>query len=356
MCPNTCQADGAEWRKAQAEMIERAEEGSRLRQRYSDEGIMAIAELQAKKLSLEASIATVTDSVKKAEEEMRSAEEEEGKVQEAAKATAAVAPSDSLSRALAGLGLPAPSASEIVTHALTAGNRYEFENSLKTAMGIDPSAVDKPAEEAASEPPAEAPADSGIVYLPKGWPTASIEDLWQAVHQAGSQKTEAATSARTRHETLKSEQSRLEGELSGIRESENFDFGPDSSFFPLKGKCFDLRVNQYTYTVCPFGSAKQDGTNLGNFESWGKRDDGTTDYSVMKFTNGQYCWNGPHRSLKVNLSCGSFDAVLKVDEPEKCTYAADFQTPAACDGKYARELRLELEGSGDDAYEQKTEL
>jgi protein kinase C substrate 80K-H len=63
----------------------------------------------------------------------------------------------------------------------------------------------------------------------------------------------------------------------------------------------------------------------------------------MKFTGGARCWNGPDRSLTLKFECGATDALLSIDEPEKCAYAGRFATPAACDGRAARELRLELE-------------
>ena len=62
---------------------------------------------------------------------------------------------------------------------------------------------------------------------------------------------------------------------------------------------------------------------------------------------GLRCWNGPDRSMTVNFECGSADALLAVDEPEKCAYAARFATPAACEARHAEALKLELAG-GDD--------
>jgi hypothetical protein len=47
--------------------------------------------------------------------------------------------------------------------------------------------------------------------------------------------------------------------------------------------------------------------------------------------------------MTVTFECGSTDAILAVDEPDKCAYTARFATPAACDGTSAQELRLELE-------------
>ena len=64
----------------------------------------------------------------------------------------------------------------------------------------------------------------------------------------------------------------------------------------------------------------------------------------MEFGNGQYCWNGPNRSFKLRFECGMTDAMLSADEPEKCAYAGRFSTPAACDGKFAQEVRLAADG------------
>lgn len=66
----------------------------------------------------------------------------------------------------------------------------------------------------------------------------------------------------------------------------------------------------------------------------------------MKFTNGQHCYQGPNRSMTVTLECGVDEELLAVDEPSKCAYTATLRTPAACDDKYANELRLQLETGG----------
>jgi Glucosidase II beta subunit-like protein len=163
-------------------------------------------------------------------------------------------------------------------------------------------------------------------------------------------KTPEGNKARAARDTANAEVNKLEGELRKLKEDESNDFGPDSVFYRLKGKCFSYRSTQYTYEVCPFGTAKQDHTSLGTFTSWGKTKaaDGTevNDYSYMQFSNGAYCWNGPNRSMKVKFECGEKEELLNPDEPEKCTYSSVLQTPAACDAKFARELKLELEDVG----------
>lgn len=87
------------------------------------------------------------------------------------------------------------------------------------------------------------------------------------------------------------------------------------------------QVDQYTYEMCVYGSARQDpsSTSLGTwagFDGPGK--------SVIKFTGGAHCWNGPQRSLTVTAVCGSRSELAEVSEPSRCEYAAKFFTPAAC--------------------------
>ena len=41
------------------------------------------------------------------------------------------------------------------------------------------------------------------------------------------------------------------------------DYGSEGEFMILKGQCFELRQQQYTYKLCPFDSFKQDHTKLG---------------------------------------------------------------------------------------------
>lgn len=58
-----------------------------------------------------------------------------------------------------------------------------------------------------------------------------------------------------------------------------------------------LQVDKYTYSVCPFKDAFQkEGGSRTSLGTWaGLADDST----VMKFTEGQGCWQGPARSMTV---------------------------------------------------------
>jgi len=144
------------------------------------------------------------------------------------------------------------------------------------------------------------------------------------------------------------DETRAAEEAKGLREEDGTDFGPDGAFFPLKGKCFDLRDAQYGYSVCPFGRASQDGTHLGTFSGWragggAGAGAGAASHGAMLFKDGAACWGGPARSLALLFSCGTKDELVSVGEPEKCTYEAAFKTPAACDAAAAAELKLSLE-------------
>jgi protein kinase C substrate 80K-H len=113
-------------------------------------------------------------------------------------------------------------------------------------------------------------------------------------------------------------------------------FVADNVFWPLKTKCFDLKAGQYTYKMCPYESAKQDSTSLGNWQGF------SDDHSSMEFTGGQHCWNGPNRSCKVVLQCGTEDKILSIDETSTCVYEMVFTTPAACTEELQAAKRDEL--------------
>ena len=42
------------------------------------------------------------------------------------------------------------------------------------------------------------------------------------------------------------------------------------------------------------------------------------------------CWNGPERSVKLDLSCGTNNELLHISEPEKCEYYFKATSPALC--------------------------
>ncbi|EGC31570.1 hypothetical protein DICPUDRAFT_57640 [Dictyostelium purpureum] len=133
----------------------------------------------------------------------------------------------------------------------------------------------------------------------------------------------------------KSSLKQKQDEIEKIEKVLGYDTGVNNVFLPLNGKCFDFKTKEYTYTVCPFDKASQGHTSLGKFESW---KDG---HNQMVFENGQQCWGGPKRSIKVFMECGSENELYDVNEPGKCEYTIKFRTPAMCTEEHLKVLKLE---------------
>lgn len=317
-CKNTCDVDGAAWREQQSSAIRKAEEGARLRLQYATEGQAATANRRTKLTDLQAKLESLRAEVSVAEAAATAAEAEEQRQTQAKKAEAA---GNAEGIAMAALGLGDLDRD---------GLRKTFLEFVRTA-GVGPQLESFLKDKVAAGTLSGA---TGADFVPKFLENPSdVADV----------KTAEGDRAREALSAKRSEESRLNTEIKSVQEEEGTDYGTDGAFYKLKGNCYDLRVNQYTYNVCPFGRAQQDSTHLGTFSGWKKAADGSNDYNSMLFTGGTRCWNGPDRSLALLFECGSSDALLSFDEPEKCTYAARFSTPAICDDRAARELKLELE-------------
>mmetsp|Transcript_461 Transcript_461/g.1369 ORF Transcript_461/g.1369 Transcript_461/m.1369 type:complete len:387 (+) Transcript_461:612-1772(+) len=138
----------------------------------------------------------------------------------------------------------------------------------------------------------------------------------------------AAAAAHDAHTEKNSKLQELEREKKELEGKAVRDYGAGDAFLPLDGRCFSVSVDKYTYEVCPYGSAQQkDGgmsTSLGTFSRF------EGNYSAMVFENGQNCWQGPNRSIKVAVTCGAAEVLSAVSEPSRCVYAAKLTTPALC--------------------------
>ena len=143
----------------------------------------------------------------------------------------------------------------------------------------------------------------------------------------------------------------LSSSQNALRDGQNDlekDYGLDDIFRALKGQCISGDVGEYTYEHCFMDRTKQKPkrgggeTNMGNFIRFDTEFvDGETDADgkglgsgeriVMRYENGQGCWNGPSRSTKVILACGPEEEVWKVSETEKCVYEIHQGSAAVCD-------------------------
>ncbi|KAK1429043.1 hypothetical protein QVD17_11242 [Tagetes erecta] len=134
--------------------------------------------------------------------------------------------------------------------------------------------------------------------------------------------------------------SKLKSKISRLTKKLGNDFGPEKEFYSLYGQCFESKQNKYVYKVCPFKQATQEeGYSTTRLGKWEKFEES---YNVMLFSNGDNCWNGPDRSLKVRLRCGLKIEVADIDEPSRCEYAATLTTPALCLEGKLKELEDEL--------------
>ncbi|KAJ9110673.1 hypothetical protein QFC19_001502 [Naganishia cerealis] len=118
------------------------------------------------------------------------------------------------------------------------------------------------------------------------------------------------------------------------------DFGLQGEWKKLENTCIDREQGDFFYTLCFFGKVTQksnkDGAthHLGTFAKWNAGPDvqpGTEAYySKQLYNRGLKCWNGPERSVSVDLTCGTTNEITHISEPEKCEYRFQVTTPALC--------------------------
>ncbi|KAM0045052.1 putative mannose-6-phosphate receptor binding domain superfamily, glucosidase II beta subunit [Helianthus debilis subsp. tardiflorus] len=150
-----------------------------------------------------------------------------------------------------------------------------------------------------------------------------------------------AENVRKEYDEANTKLSKLKSRISRLTKKLAHDFGPEKEFYSLYGQCFESKQNKYVYKVCPFKQATQEeGYSTTRLGKWEKFEES---YNVMLFSNGDNCWNGPDRSLKVRLRCGVKVELADVDEPSRCEYAATLTTPALCLEGKLKELEDELE-------------
>lgn len=160
-------------------------------------------------------------------------------------------------------------------------------------------------------------------------------------------ESKAVTDARERLNSAKSDLTSKQNELKNHEEDLTKDYGPDSIFRSLKGKCISTESGEYTYELCWMDrttqKAKKGGSNtgMGNYQRFDKvvvdeelppdgRGLGEGERFAMRYENGQHCWNGPSRSTLVVMACAEKDEIWKVVEEEKCVYKMEVGTPAVC--------------------------
>jgi len=189
-------------------------------------------------------------------------------------------------------------------------------------------------------------------YLPDSWlPTyvslrTSVLTVLRAVGVvsgfASHEKSEQAATALRAYNEAEDQLTILRSKADDARKalSELFDpehFGRQGEWKKLENTCLEQDIGDYIYEICMFGAATQKSKtgayhNLGHFSSWNR--DSTPDdpdyYTKQHYTGGTQCWNGPQRSVTLELKCGLENVLHTVTEPEKCEYLITGESPALC--------------------------
>ncbi|KFK27191.1 hypothetical protein AALP_AA8G347700 [Arabis alpina] len=171
----------------------------------------------------------------------------------------------------------------------------------------------------------------------------TVKNILQAVNLFQTTPVDKSEADRVRKEydESSSKLNKIQSRISSLEKKLKQDFGPEKEFYSFHGRCFESKQGKYTYKVCGYKEATQEEgyskTRLGEWEKF------ENSYQFLSYTNGDKCWNGPDRSLKVKLRCGLKNELTDVDEPSRCEYAAVLATPARCLEDKLKELEQKLE-------------
>lgn len=163
-----------------------------------------------------------------------------------------------------------------------------------------------------------------------------------------SSESQTARTAREAKENAERDLENKKRDLESENEDLKKDYGPQEIFRSLKGKCVEIDSGEYTYEHCWLDKTMQKSkkghghTNMGNFKQidYETADDeerldgkslGKGQRVVLRYDDGQACWNGPNRRTDVWLGCSDKEELWRVSEAEKCVYKMEVGTPAACD-------------------------
>lgn len=195
-------------------------------------------------------------------------------------------------------------------------------------------------------------------YLP-AFVRSAIHDKLKAAHlwlienglladkaKTGSESS-LAKAAREAVEATEKDLKKKSKELSKEEEDLTKDYGPSDIFRASKDKCISIESGEYTYELCWLGKTAQKSkkghgnTTMGKYAriDWEEADDeerldgkslGKGQRMVLRYEDGQSCWNGPKRRTDVWLGCAESEEIWRVSESEKCVYKMEVGTPAAC--------------------------
>ena len=176
---------------------------------------------------------------------------------------------------------------------------------------------------------------SSIATLVQTIPSWAVWKKILELVQFNEKDSDSLDSISSKLSTLETEKSSLNTRLNELEVKLKGDFGNNDIFLSVYKKCIDVDTPEYIYEICLFGDIHQkpksggSSTLVGKYTRWGGRDAKTV-YNKMMFENGQTCWNGPARSVEVDIECGEKEAGLSVSETSKCEYLMKIASPLVC--------------------------
>ncbi|OWM69297.1 glucosidase 2 subunit beta-like [Punica granatum] len=221
--------------------------------------------------------------------------------------------------------------------------KYEYDdpdNDIDEDLGVEDHSDTRIPNHSESDEESDSDTESSLSWLEKI--KKAVRNILQAVNFFPSpvDKSESAQ-VRKEYDELSTKLSKMQSRISSLSKKLKQDFGPEKEFYSFYGNCFEIKQNKYVYKVCPFKQATQEeGYSKTRLGRWNKFEDS---YQTMIFSDGDHCWNGPDRSLKVKLRCGLKNVVADVDEPSRCEYEALLSTPAVCSEAKLKELQHKLD-------------
>jgi protein kinase C substrate 80K-H len=196
-------------------------------------------------------------------------------------------------------------------------------------------------------------------YLPltiRDWVHAKVRDLrvWLvengilADNANSGSESKVVSAAREVYQSIENVISNKESQANDFTTDLEKDYGPDDVFRAMKGKCVEQDSGEYTYELCWMDRTTQKSkkggghTGMGDFTRFERMEVdeevgadgkglGSGERLVLKYQNGQHCWNGPNRETTVIVACAEKDEIWKIAETEKCAYRMEVGTPAACE-------------------------
>ncbi|KAJ9165804.1 Glucosidase II beta subunit-like protein [Coniochaeta hoffmannii] len=187
-----------------------------------------------------------------------------------------------------------------------------------------------------------------------------IENGILADNPKSGSESRLVTAAREAYQSAADEVTSKQSQLDQQQKDLEKDYGTDDIFRAMQGKCVSTDSGEYEYELCWLDKTTQKSkkghgnTNMGNFvridtevADEEERPDGKGLgkglRTVLRYENGQGCWNGPNRRTDVWLACAETDELWRVSESEKCVYRMEVGTPAACEDVHEPGVRTKDE-------------